>query len=387
MSTGCVPPCDDPAMPSADDPFEPDHLDDPYPFYAHLRAQSADLIDVPERGVLVAARHEVARSVLRDHTTYRSGLGVQWVPVEEAGIRATFIENDPPAHTRVRRAVQRWCTPSAMADMAEVVDRIVAELVDGLVAAGGGDVMATLARRVPLRVMSEWLGLDLPDDAAQWADASFRLGAPDPPEAATEHFAGFLGWAFGEGFAQPRAGGFAEAILAGGDGNRLQDDEPFVALASIIIAGLDTTVHLIGNGNAAFAANPDQLAVLAKDPAGRAPAAVEEILRFDSPVRFFLRRTDDRRTVVVLYGSANRDERVFEAADEFRVDRDASAQLAFGSGIHLCLGAPLARLEGAAVFRTLAERVQSIEVLDGATRTDSPAIRGFATLPVRLVAR
>ncbi len=134
--------------------------------------------------------------------------------------------------------------------------------------------------------------------------ASFRLGAPDPPDSATEQFAGFFEWAFGAGLANARAGGFAEAILAGGDDNRLQDDEPFIALASIIIAGLDTTVHLIGNGIAALAANPDQLALLNEDPAGRAPDAVEEILRFDVPVRFFLRRTDAdqsaSRSIVVL---------------------------------------------------------------------------------------
>jgi cytochrome P450 len=371
----------------ADDPFERRHLDDPYPFYAYLRAQPSDLIEIPERGVFVAARHDVARAVLRDHTTYRSGLGVQWIPVDQAGIRATFIENDPPVHTRVRRAVQKWCTPRAMANMVDVVDGIVEEIFDRLVATGGGEVMSTLARRVPLRVMSEWLGLDLPDAAATWADASFRLGAPEPPEASAEHFAGFLEWALGDGFASVRTNGFAEAILSGGDDERLHDDERFVALASIIIAGLDTTVHLIGNGVAALAANPDQLASLIDDPSGRAPAAVEEILRFDAPVRFFLRRTDDGRSVVVLFGSANRDERVFEAPHRFVIDRDTSAHLAFGSGIHLCLGAPLARIEGASVFRTLAERVCSIEVLRGAERTDSAAIRGFAALPVRLTAR
>jgi cytochrome P450 len=371
----------------ADDPFQRRHLDDPYPFYAYLRAQPQDLIEVAERGVVVAARHDVARAVLRDHTTYRSGLGVQWIPVDQAGIRATFIENDPPAHTRVRRAVQKWCTPRAMADMVDVVDGIVEEVFDGLVAAGGGEVMSTLARRVPLRVMGEWLGLDLPDAAATWADASFRLGAPEPPEASAARFAGFLEWALGDGFADVRADGFAAAILAGGGDERLHDDERFVALASIIIAGLDTTVHLIGNGVAALAANPDQLDSLIDDPSGRAPGAVEEILRFDAPVRFFLRRTDDGRSVVVLFGSANRDEHVFAAPHRFAIDRDASAHLAFGSGIHLCLGAPLARLEGASVFRTLAERVGSIEVLPGAERTDSAAIRGFATLPVRLTAR
>jgi len=283
--------------------------------------------------------------------------------------------------------VQRWCTPRAMAEMAAAVDGIVEELVGGLVADGGGDVMAALARRVPIRVMGAWLGLDLPDAATTWADASFRLGAPDPPEACAQAFSGFLEWALGAGFASAAAGGFAEAILAGGDEDRLQDDEPFIALASIIIAGLDTTVHLIGNGVAAFAEHPDQFDSLTEDPTSRAAAAVEEILRFDAPVRFFLRRTDDGRSVVVLYGSANHDERVFPEPQQFRIDRNPSDHLAFGAGIHLCLGAPLARLEGASVFRALAERVAAVEPLDGAKRSDSAAIRGYAALPVRFVAR
>ncbi len=325
--------------------------------------------------------------MLRDPATYRSGLGVQWVPVEEAGLRATFIENDAPAHTRVRRAVNRWCTPRAVADLSGVIDTIVEELVEALVATGGGDVMEALARPVPIRVMSAWLDLDLPDAAATWADASFRLGAPEPSSEAAEQFGRFLEWALGDGLTGARPGGFAASILEGGDDGTLQDDEPFIALASIIIAGLDTTVHLIGNGIAALAGHPDQLAALLDDPADRSPGAVEEVLRYDAPVRFFLRRTDDGQTVVVLYGSANRDERAFDEPDRFLIDRDSSDHLAFGAGIHLCLGAPLARLEGASVLRTLAERVRSIEVLPDATRTSSAAIRGFERLPVRLTAR
>ena len=110
-------------------------------------------------------------------------------------------------------------------------------------------------------------------------------------------------------------------------------------------------------------------------------------MRFDAPVRFFLRRTDTGVRVVVLYGSANRDERAFDDPDRFLIDRDASEHLAFGSGIHLCLGAPLARLEGATLFRTIAERIASLELLPGSARTDSAAIRGFATLPVRVQPR
>jgi cytochrome P450 len=369
------------------DPFSTANLADPYPFYARLRAAGDGLVPMPQHGLDVAARHDVARTVLRDHEIYRSGLGVTWVPVAQASFRATFIENDPPAHTRVRRAVQQWCTPRAIAELQGMVDDVVESLVDQFVDAGGGDVMSALARRIPLQVMSEWLGLELPPDATTWADASFRLGAPNPPATAEEEMAGFLNWALGGGLAALRPGGFAEAILAGGDKGGLEGDEPFVALASIIIAGLDTTVHMIGNGVAALADHPDQLHLLLEDPSSFAPRAVEETLRFDAPVRFFLRRTDDGRTIMVLYGSANRDELVFEQPDHFRLDRDASAHLAFGSGIHLCLGAPLARLEGTAVFRALAERIDSLEVLDGAARTDSAAIRGFATLPVRVSAR
>jgi cytochrome P450 len=233
--------------------------------------------------------------------------------------------------------------------------------------------------------MSEWLGLELPPAATGWADASFQLGAPDPPAAATAEFADFFTWAAGDGFAGVRPGGFAAAILAGGDRHVLKDDEPFIALASIVIAGLDTTVQLIGNGIAALADHTAEYQKLLADPEGRAPAAVEETLRYDSPVRFFLRRTDDGRTIVVLYGAANRDETVFEHPDRFRLDRDNSEHVAFGAGIHLCLGAPLARLEGISVFRQLAQRIGSIEVLPGARRTDSAATRGFATLPVRVV--
>jgi 4-methoxybenzoate monooxygenase (O-demethylating) len=380
-------PAPDNSRPGSLDPFERSNLDDPYPFYARLRASALDLIEVPERGVLVASKYDVCRSVLRDHGTFRSGLGVQWVSVAESGIRASFIENDPPEHARVRRSVQRWCTPTAIAELTEVVERVVDELVDDFVAAGGGDVMPTLARRLPLMIMSEWLGVDLPDDAIGWADASFRLGAPDPPAATRPRFDEFLVWALGGGFFDVVPGALAEKVLARGDDQRLHEDETFIALSSLLIAGLDTTVHLIGNGMAALADRPPQFAALRDDPEGLAPAAVEEMLRFDGPVRFFLRRTDDGRTIVVLYGAANHDETVFEDPAEFRIERDASEQLSFGAGIHLCLGAPLARLEAITLFRTLAQRVDGVELLAGAARTDSAAIRGYLTLPVRVRAR
>ena len=154
-----------------------------------------------------------------------------------------------------------------------------------------------------------------------------------------------------------------------------------MALASIIIAGLDTTVHLIGNGVAALAANPDQLASLIEDPVGRAPAPSRRSCATTHRCASSSAAPTTAGPIVVLYGSANRDERVFEEPDAFRIDRDASAHLAFGSGIHLCLGAPLARLEGTSLFRALAERVGSIEVLPGADAPTRP--RSAASPPSR----
>ena len=147
------------------------------------------------------------------------------------------------------------------------------------------------------------------------------------------------------------AGGLLrEAILAGGDEKRLQDDEKPSSRRADPYRVSDTTVHLIGNGVAALAANPDQLDSLIDDPSGRAPAAVEEILRFDAPVRFFLRRTDDGRSVVVLFGSANRDERAFPEPDRFLIDRHPSEHLAFVGHSPVPGRAARPTLEGASVF-------------------------------------
>jgi cytochrome P450 len=137
-------PAPDRPRPGSLDPFERSNLDDPHPFYARLRGSALDLIEVPERGVLVASKYDVCRSVLRDHGTFRSGLDVQWVSLAESGIRASFIENDPPEHARVRRSVQRWCTPTAIAELTEEVERVVDELVDVV----PGALFRTLAQRV-----------------------------------------------------------------------------------------------------------------------------------------------------------------------------------------------------------------------------------------------
>jgi cytochrome P450 len=179
-----------------------------------------------------------------------------------------------------------------------------------------------------------------------------------------------------------RPGGLAEKILDGGVGEGLRDEEVPVALISILIAGLDTTVHLIGNGLHALASHADQYEHLLGDPGARAEPTVDETLRFESPVRFFLRRTDDGRTAALLFGAANRDERVLSNPASFSIERDASNHRAFGFGAHRCIGEQLAKLEASVVFGALAEQTRSIRLAEGVRRTDSRAIRGFSTLPL-----
>ena len=269
-----------------------------------------------------------------------------------------------------------------------MVEEVIIPLVDRFVRRGGGDAMEDIARPVPVAVMGRWLGIDLPQEVTTWADASFRLGAPDPPSDATSKMAALIHWALVDGNmlrGNVRPGGLAEKILDGGMGEGFQEEEIPIALLSILIAGLDTTVHLIGNGLHALASHNEQYEHLLADPSGRAESAVEETLRFESPVRFFLRRTDDGRTVALLFGAANRDERVFESPASFSIERDASNHLAFGFGAHRCIGEPLAKLEGGVVFRAFAERAKSLDLAEGVKRSDSRAIRGFSTLP--LVAR
>ena len=233
--------------------------------------------------------------------------------------------------------------------------------------------------------MSAWLGLDLPDAAASWADASFRLGAPDPPDAATERFAGFLEWAFGDGLRQRarRAGSRKRSSRAATSIGCRTTSRSSRSRRSSSPASTRRCIS-IGNGVAALAAHPDQFAVFARDPAGRAPGAVEEILRFDAPVRFFLRRTDDGRTVVVLYGSANRDEQVFDeprsrsASTATRRRSSRSARASTSASARRSRGS-----EGASVFRTLGRARRRRSRCSPARREPTrPRSAGSRPLPV-----
>lgn len=382
------------------DPFHDSVLDDPYPFYAHLREQMP-CVHSPERDVWLVSRHADVVAVLRDPVSFSSSEGAGYVRVDDPERGGILISSDPPRHTRMRRIVQSAFSPHAL----EQIGRSVRERADRLVAQalahGTVDAIRELAEPLPLAVASWLLGLPADEGTyAAWSDAVFRTMGP---QSASEHAetGALLGGLIG--FLLPvlqqrrfEADGLAARILGTvGEPGGLTEGEALSLVISIFAAGIDTTVQAFGNGLAAFAQHPAAWQRLHQEPALVA-GAVEEILRYDAPIQAFF-RTATRDAVVAgvsvpsgarvmaLFGSANRDPARFAEPTELRIDRDASGQLAFGAGIHLCLGAPLARIELQALFGALAARVSTLRLAGPPIRRHRAVVRGLRSLPLELL--
>lgn len=388
-----------PVAPAELDPFLPHHLDDPYPLYTRLRELGPAVL-LESRGVWLVTGYAPVAEVLRDYRTYLSGLGTSYVRVADSGYRFPFIDNDPPEHSRVRRAVQGSFSRRAVEDLRPLVDVHVDKL---LAAAAGGtvDVMDAVARPLPDLVVRDLTGVVPPSTEAMaaWADAVFHVLGPEPAPEHYELVGQATAWLAGDGVAAlPKHCLGRQIIDDGGPGGGLAEgEERLLALASIWAAGVDTTTALIGNLLHAFATHPDQWQAVVDEP-GLAASAVEEALRWESPIRVFLRRTSRTADlggvtipadadICALFPAANRDPAHYRDPDRFDVRRNPTDHLALGASIHLCLGAPVARLEVVELVRALIERVDHVELAGEPVRNPSRVIRGFTSLPMRLVMR
>lgn len=383
------------------DPFSDPFLADPYPHYAELR-RAAPCHHDPVRDVWLISRHADVVSVLRDPATYSSAGGAGYLRVEDPERGGILISTDPPRHTAIRRFIQPAFSPAAMAQMASFIDQRVDAIVGRAIARGRIDVVRELAEPLPIAVSAELLGLpaDTAESWAGWSDVVFQTMGPvaaSDAERIGATIGALVGWLMPllqQGRA--RAGGLADTILRDArETGVLTESEAFSLVLSIFAAGIDTTIHAIANGLAALAAHPRAWEELTASPP-LIDAAVEELLRFDAPIQAFFRTTTravevagvavpEGARVMALFGSANRDPDRYEDPDTFRLDREGSTQLAFGTGIHLCLGAPLARLELASLLRALAGRVKRLELDGSPVRRARSVVRGFASLPLELV--
>ena len=382
---------------------------DPYPAYAALRDR-----DPVHRSRLMNAwvftRHSDVDAILRDHRRFsndprkgdlkrRQRLNL---PTDD---EFTMLFLDPPDHKRLRALVNKAFTPKAVNALEPHIRTIMASLLDDIDDPAGFDLMEAVAQPLPVIVIAEMLGVP-PKDRAQfkvWSDQRARVLEPmiDAREraiadSASKALDAYFRPIITERRAAPQEDIVSALAQAEDEGDRLTEREMLNMLRLLLIAGNETTTNLIGNGMLALLRHPDQLQRLREDPS-LIPAAVDELLRFDSPVQTDFRRVLEdcevngfavrrRDNIVVLLGAANRDPDVFENPDRLDVGRNDRSHLSFGRGIHHCLGAPLARLEGRIVLETLLERFPEIRLLGERPRfRNSIVLRGLQSLPVRCI--
>jgi cytochrome P450 len=373
---------------------------DPFPDLARLRAE-APVAHHAASGAWVLSRHADVVAASRDPATFCSGRGIL---LQEIGASydtpPTMMHTDPPAHTRYRRLVQPAFAPSVMRALDAAVTARAQRAVAALPAGEPVDVVAELAVPFPLRVISDLLGI--PEDDwprfYEWSEAAIP-GATDWPEERIAELMGemvqYLLAAAAERRAAPRDDVISRLATVGADGETLDDTELAMFLVQLLVAGNETTRNALSGGLVALAERPDEWARLRAEPA-LVTTAVDEVLRWTTPVVYFMRTTTREVTVrdvtlaagtpvVLHYLAANRDEDEFgPTAGRLDIGRDPNHHVAFGSGPHFCLGAALARIELRAMLEALAERFAAVEPAGPVERSMSLVIAGVRRAPLVL---
>ena len=392
----------------------PEHKLDPYPFYRWLRDQRP--IYQGTYGDWIVTRYDDTVRVLRDPLFSSDNMGhndnFQAIrPMLEAQPEIgpllklqekAMLFMDPPDHTRLRRLVSKAFSTRAVDALRPRADEVVAQLLDAVAARGDGEIeiINDLAYPLPITMICEMLGVPVSDRGLfeEWTPAAVKIIDPSDDfslmiEAgeAVRKFMDYFRELIAERRSSPGDDLLSGLVAAEDEGDRLSEYELLATCVLLLIAGHETTVNLIGNGTLALLRHPAELQRLRDDPSLMG-SAVEECLRFDSPVQLTGRTaTEDLEVagqaiprgqqVVTLLGAANRDPSHFADPDRFDVARNDRTHMAFGGGIHVCLGAPLARLEARCAFAGLLDRWSSLElVVDEPPRKETVTLRGLAEL-------
>ena len=387
---------------------DPGVIADPYPLLRELR-ETSPVHKLGFADFWILTRFQDCRVVLRDQRLGKAGPGdlvpsLRGAPSRDAGGDRSMLFLNPPDHTRIRSLVSRAFTPRRVEELRASIDAMTADLLDDLATTGGGDLMARLAFPLPANVISELVGI--PRSERDWLrplilDLAATLEPGRGPEEAErakvsrDKVRNYLHELIERRRAEPTDDLLSGLIAAVDGDDRLTESEMVMSVILIYGAGFETTTNLIGNMVLTLLRHPDQLARPREDPS-LVPAAVEEVLRYEPPVQVDSRYAFEdveiagnlvRKGFVVmtLLGAANRDPDVIEDPDRFDVGRSEIPLLSFSSGIHYCLGASLARLEGQVVLAGLLDRFATWTLLE-----DSPpwkprlTLRGLARLPVAL---
>ena len=390
-------------------------VDDPYPYFAAARA-AAPVQWHDGLGMWLTFSHDAANTVLRTRTLGRIW-APRWpdepMPAFELIHRNSLLENEPPVHTRLRRLVAGAFARGHVERLRPRVAELAGALADRVADAGADgsavDLIALYAEPLPVQVIAELLGVPEPDWhlLRPWSNAIVKMYEYDVPaerraaaERASAEFVAYLRELLTVRRRELAAGTISPGddllssllVETDSDGGRLSEDELVTTATLLLNAGHEATVNVVGNGMSALLGDAEALAAV-RQPDADIPAAVEELIRYDSPLQLFERTAVEDtpvgdvtvragQKIAALLGAANRDPAVFEAPDVFDVRRVDNPHLGFGAGIHFCVGAPLARVELQTSLQTLVQRFPRLALDAAPRRRPEFVIRGVEALLV-----
>ena len=388
------------------DPYSDDFLTDPYEAHRRLR-EAGPVVWIPAYGIYACARHESVHAVFNDHATFISGAGVglaNFHKEEPFRPKSLILEADPPSHTKARAILARILSPKTVMQIRATFTAEAESLVDRLLArqAAGEtiDAVKDLSEVYPLKVFPDAVGVGEAnrENLLLYGNMIFNAFGPrnERLQKSAELVQPVTAWIMAHCQRENlRPGGFGDLIYQAADAGEITHAEAPLLVRSFLSAGVDTTVNGIGNAILCMANHPDQYAQLCADLTLARPG-FEEALRFESSVQTFFRTTSKDTElfgvpmakdskIVTFLAAANRDERQWLDPDRFDIQRRPAGHMAFGSGIHGCVGQVVARLEGEVVLTALAKRVSRIELIGPPQRRLNNTLRALASMPVRLI--
>ena len=389
------------------DTRDPATVANPYDIYRQLRA-NRDLVWSDRLGLWLAPTHETANATLRNKSLGRLYQGQE--PNDEWEIfnwlhSDSILDSEPPKHTRLRSLVQKAFTPGRIAalepNIKDICERLLDDAQAKLATSGSFDILADYAEPLPVLVIADLLGVprEMSNDLRRWSQdivKMYEYGRSREQELAAQkaglEFSSYIADLAAQRKVEPRPDLITALVEVEEQGEKLNEHELIAMCVLLLNAGHEASVNGFGNGMVAMFRNQDQLALMKSAPRELTNTALEEMMRFDSPLHMFERTATSDTTigqttvlegqkVVAMLGSANRDEEVFENTDKFDITRKHNPHIAFGAGIHFCIGAPLARLEMQNSLPMLFERFPNLQLVGAPVQRPTFVLRGWETIP------
>jgi cytochrome P450 len=378
--------------------------DDPYPALAELRTHGGPVWH-EGTGMFLAARHGDANAVLRDknlgrifqpRTPENEWFDFNWLHAD------SILDSEPPKHTRLKSLISKAFNPVTIRALRPDIERLAGELLDSAAERDEFDLIGDIAEPLPVKVIAHLLGFPESDEhlLRPWSQAIVKMYEVSPTEQhrvdariAAHDFADYVHGLMVERKAKPGTDLISVLAAVEEGGQKLNAHELIATCVLLLNAGHEASVNGFGNGAVAALSRPDTVAPLRADPRGIGPTAVEEFLRFDSPLQLFERtatadteiggvRIASGQKIAALLGSANRDEDVFDRPTEMDLTRQRNPHIGFGAGIHFCIGAPLARVEMTVLLPAVFERFPRMELAREPQRRPGFVLRGYESVPV-----